>query len=50
MELYMYYLEYTGGAHPNTRIKWFNIEEQSGKLLEKADVFAAGKDKEYAPS
>lgn len=38
--------EYTGGAHPNTRIKWFNIEEQSGKLLEKADVFAAGKDKE----
>lgn len=30
---------YTGGAHPNTEITCLNIDSQTGKILEKNDVF-----------
>ena len=36
----------TGGAHPNTTIKWANIDASTGKELTKAQVFKKGKEKE----
>ena len=36
----------TGGAHPNTFLKWINIDTNTGEILTKQDVFVAGKDNE----
>lgn len=38
--------EYTGGAHPNTWIKLVNVDEHTGQILKKEQVFAAGTDNE----
>lgn len=38
--------QYTGGAHPNTIIKWSNILASSGKELTKDMVFKKSKEKE----
>lgn len=35
----------TGGAHPNTWLKWINIEAATGKVLTKNDVFISGSEK-----
>lgn len=35
----------TGGAHPNTWLKWINIEATTGKVLTKNDVFVPGSEK-----
>lgn len=37
---------YTGGAHPNTNIKWANLLAESGKVLTKDVVFRKDKEKE----
>lgn len=36
----------TGGAHPNTFLKWININMNTGKILTKDDVFISGKENE----
>ncbi len=36
--------EDTGGAHPNTRGKWVNIDAATGKLLTRKDVFLPNTD------
>lgn len=36
----------TGGAHPNTFLRWTNINANTGKELKKSDVFVDGSEKE----